>query len=72
MKHKYLVALACGGVMEQPHITYQGYQLIDADDPDEATDIYNAINECTYFYGYCLGEVIEDKVCVPVRLFIRE
>lgn len=54
-KYEYLVALKCGGLMEDPEIYYRNYQIIWADSEDEARKKYNELNNCTYFYG----EVIE-------------
>lgn len=48
---KYLVALAVGGLMECPEITYQDYQEIEADNEEDACKIYNEKNNCDYFYG---------------------
>ena len=56
---KYLVALAVGGLMEYPEITYQDYQVIEADSPEEARKIYNERNKCDFFYGEVLHEIKE-------------
>lgn len=50
-KHAYLVALACGGVMEDPDIRYEDYQIIYADSEQEAKEKYNNLNHCTHYYG---------------------
>ena len=52
---KYTVALQIGGIMEQPHFTYENYQVIEATSEKEATDIYNKRNNCSYFYGTVMG-----------------
>lgn len=57
-KYAYLVATACGGVMEDPEIHYEDYQVIRADSECEAVKKYNEINNCSYYYGSvikCLG-----------------
>lgn len=56
---KYLVALAVGGLMECPEITYQDYQEIEADTAEEACKIYNEKNKCDFFYGEVLHEIKE-------------
>ena len=71
---KWLVALAVGGLMEQPEITYSKYQVIEAKTEEEAEDIYNTKNKCSYFYGSCLGEYDEStgRVSVPLSIFIKK
>lgn len=71
---KYLVALAKGGEMENPRITYSGYQIIEAETEKEAEKEYNSKNECSYYYGKCLGEFDENtgNVTVPLGIFINE
>ena len=70
---KYLVALASGGEMENPTITYSRYQLIEAETEEKAEEKYNSINNCSYYYGECLGEYDEStgKVSVPIAIFIK-
>ena len=53
---KYTVALQIGGTMEQPHFTYENHQEIEADSEREAVEIYNANNNCSYFYGTVVGK----------------
>lgn len=50
-KNEYLVALACGGVMEDPYLHYENYQIIRADSEYEAVQKYNKLNNCTYYHG---------------------
>ena len=57
-KYTYLVALCCGGLMEDPEFHYHDYQVIKADSEDEARQKYNEINKCSYFYGRVLGKVL--------------
>ena len=52
---KYLVATEVGGIMEQPHFTYENIQTIEADSESEAVQIYNKTNNCNYFYGIVIG-----------------
>lgn len=54
---KFLVALAVGGIMEQPDYTYTDKEVIEAIDRKSAEDIYNKKHNCSYFYAKCLGEV---------------
>lgn len=53
---KYIVGLNTGGLMECPEITYQRFQVIEAETPKEAEDKYNEINNCNYFYGRTICE----------------
>lgn len=57
---KYLVALAVGGLMECPEITYQDYQEIEADSAEEARMIYNKKNNCDFFYGEVIRKINDD------------
>lgn len=50
-KFKYLVAMLCGGTMENPEVYYRDYQIISADNDEEARNKYNELNNCSYFYG---------------------
>lgn len=70
---KYLVALANGGEMENPRITYSDYQIIEAETEEEAKKKYDSINKCSYYYGECLGEYDgrTGKVSVPIAIFIK-
>ena len=54
---KYIVALEVGGVMEMPQFEYQQAQVIEAETPEEAVDIYNTKNGWDYFYGRVVGRV---------------
>ncbi len=53
--HSYLVALRCGGLMEDPEVYYRDYQVIRADSKDEAIEKYNKLNDCSYFYGFVVS-----------------
>lgn len=53
---EYIVALEVGGTMEQPHFTYENKQTIKAHSAKEAENIYNKLNNCSYFYGRCIGD----------------
>ena len=56
-KHAYVVALCCGGLMEDPKIHYEDYQIIRADSADEARRKYNKLNNCSYFYGSVIEQI---------------
>lgn len=58
----YVVAMACGGVMEDPDIHYENHQIIRASSRREAEERYNRINACSYYYGSVLME-IEEPLC---------
>lgn len=68
---KYVVALLTGGVMEQPNFAYEDYQIIEATNEKEAEDIYNQVNECEYYYGHCVGTVVEingeECIVIPIK-----
>ena len=53
---KYIVGLSIGRLMECPQITYERFQVIDAETPKEAKDKYDEINNCSYFYGRTICE----------------
>ena len=55
--HTYVVAMRCGGVMEDPRIHYEHYQLIHADSEAEAKRKYNKLNNCSYYYGSVMGQI---------------
>ena len=59
---KYIVGLSTGGLMECPQITYERLQVIEAENPKEAEDKYNQINNCNYFYGRTICEY-NDMTC---------
>jgi hypothetical protein len=62
--NKYLVALSVGGLMEMPEITYQDFDIIEAETQDEAREKYNKKHDCSYFYGTCLAEKVDGKIKV--------
>ena len=55
--HSYVVALVVGGIMEQPEFSYNNYQIIKADSPEEARYKYNAINNCNFYYGHVVEQL---------------
>lgn len=59
---KYIVALQTGGLQEDPELRYTHYEIIEAQNEGEAEDIYNKNNNCSYFYGKTVGEVIDDNI----------
>lgn len=59
---KYLVALAVGGLMECPEITYENYQEIEANSAEEARKIYNEKNNCDFFYGRVIRKLSDSDV----------
>lgn len=62
MMTKFIVALEAGGLMEMPHFEYSAAQVIEAETPEEAVDIYNKKNGCNYFYGCVIGYYLEGKI----------
>lgn len=57
---KYLVATQCGGVMEAPDVYYKNYQIIAANTPQEACEIYNKKNNCNYYYAAAIMQVDDE------------
>jgi hypothetical protein len=53
---------------------YTCYDIIEAENEEEAVEKYNEKHECSYFYGECIGEFDEKtgNVIVPVTHFIPE
>lgn len=70
---KYVVALLTGGVMEQPGWDYCNYQVVEATNEKEAEAIYNKVNKCQYYYGECIGKVVEidgeECMVIPIKKF---
>lgn len=58
----YLVATKCGGVIENPSISYTDYQIIYADTDEEAVNKYNRLNQCSYYYGKVLKELSKSDI----------
>lgn len=64
----YLVALQCGGVMEDPDYSYDDFQIVVADNPTQARKIYNNANNCSYYWGTTICSI--DKFTFePVEMF---
>lgn len=61
---KWLVALQTGGLMEDPTIRYENFQIIQAETAEEAEKKYNEVNEYTYFYGHCFGQIENGKLII--------
>ena len=59
---KYFVALAVGGLPEQPHIEYQDIQEIEATDSASAVQLYNKKNKCSFFYGTVISAQLAKKI----------
>ncbi len=55
----FVVALECGGIMEDPDFYYKDRQVIYAHNAQEACEIYNDRNNCNYYYGKVIGVVDE-------------
>ena len=56
--NRYLIATSVGGLMEMPNITYEDFDVIEANTRDEALEKYNKKYNCSYFYGTCLAEIV--------------
>lgn len=60
---KYLVGLLCGGLMENPEVTFsEPYNIIEANSKEEARKIYNQINKCNYFYGSVMCTINDNNI----------
>lgn len=57
---KYIVALLVGGIMEMPELAYEKFQVIEAENAEQAAEIYNKKNKCSYFYGTTICKYSED------------
>lgn len=55
--HAYVVALCCGGVMEDPEFHYHNFQVIRADSAEEARRKYDELNNCSYYYGSVMSQI---------------
>lgn len=60
MANKFIVALCVGGLMEMPELTYERFQVIEAENEKQAQQIYNERNKCNYFYGSTICEYSDD------------
>jgi|TARA_Y100000310_G_scaffold130972_1_gene130179 hypothetical protein len=67
---EFLVALECGGIMEDPKHHYQDYQIIKANSEEKAVEEYNKKNKCDFYYGYCFGVVEDGTVTIDVDILI--
>ena len=69
-KKQYVVALPVSSEMgsESSGTTYHDKQIIEAYDEVEAVEIYNEKNNCSYYYGKVLGEVINGEVTVKIKV----
>ncbi|MCU5279448.1 hypothetical protein OCA22_13545 [Bacillus cereus] len=63
----YLVALRVGGDMGQPDISYNDFQIIEAENELDACKKYNEFNDCSYFYGEALA-LVKNKVSIEKAL----
>lgn len=55
--HSYVIALRCGGIMEDPEIHYHHYQLINAESEADACEKYNRMNNCNFYYGHVIKQI---------------
>ena len=53
---------------------YGCYDIIEAENEEEAVKKYNEKHKCHYFYGTCIGVLDEEmgNVIIPVTHFIPE
>lgn len=68
--NNYLVALRTGGEMGNSDISYNDFQIIEAENKLDACKRYNKINDCSYFYGEALA-LVRNKVPVEKALTRR-
>ena len=55
MNFKFEVAQHCGGIMEQPVVSFKNPQTIIASSEEEAREIYDSRYSCYYFTGTVIG-----------------
>ena len=60
-KNTYLTATQCGGLMESPEIWYCDFDIIKANNEQEALEIYNKKHNSKFFYGTILDTNFEKK-----------
>jgi hypothetical protein len=53
--HRYIVALQTGGLMEDPEVRYSEVEVVEAESPQHAEEIYNKKHKCNFFYGVCMA-----------------
>lgn len=59
---KYLLGTETGGIMENPQLEVTGpFQIIEADSKSDAIKKYNAVNNCSYYYGTIIGHCYKGK-----------
>ena len=54
---EYLVEERAGGLMEMPDWIFYNFNIIDANNEQEARDIYNKRHNCNFFYGSVVGYI---------------
>lgn len=64
-EHAYLVAIRCGGLMEDPDFHDEDFQIIRANSPEEAEKTYDIINKSRFYHGQVIGCV--DEPYEPTR-----
>ena len=71
MKNSFIVARIAGGVIDMPEFEYRNIEVIEARDIDEAEQIYNEKNKCSYFEGKCIGKYNNEtgEVSIPNPIF---
>ncbi|MEI3892334.1 MULTISPECIES: hypothetical protein [unclassified Bacillus (in: firmicutes)] len=68
--NNYLVALCEGGDVGRPDISYNDFQIIEAENEFDACKRYNKVNNCCYFFGEVLA-LVRDKEPVEKALTRR-
>lgn len=56
MRH-FLVASKSGVKTDGTELDLNNYQIIEAETPKEAREIYDKINKCKFTYGLVIGEL---------------
>lgn len=57
---KYLIATSYDAVAQTSNVHYENYQIITANTPKEACEIYSKKNNCVYCYASAIMEVDDD------------
>lgn len=68
---KYLVALYIHPEMgeESSRCLFEDFDIIDANSAEEAKKMYDIKHNCSYYYGFTIGEIVGDKIGVKPGVF---
>lgn len=58
--------------MEQPQYDLWDLMVVEAKDEDDVEEIYNKVNNCSYFYSKTLRELPDDKLFFNKEYFMKK